>query len=142
MKFLWSAVSLLAVSLACLGLAGCGRQDDPRITPLETARKSLDSALTAWQNGRPPGKVDATSPPVQVVDSLWKRGEKLKSHEILGEESDAEGLRWFKVRLELDKAGGSQEARYLVMGSTNITVFREEDYMLSRSWKTMDNNKK
>lgn len=132
-------VILLPMLLGCMGLTGCGRKGDPRITPLATARSALDTALNAWQNGQPPGKIEATSPPLQVVDSVWKEGEKLKSHEILSEESDDDGLRWFKVRLEFDKAGGSQEVRYLVMGSTNITVFREEDYMLSRKWKTMDN---
>lgn len=122
--------------LACLTLTGCGgRRGDPRVPPLATAREALKTALTAWQNGQPHGKIEATSPPIEVVDSVWQRGAKLKSYEIIGEESDPEGLRWFSVRLQLEKAGSPQEVRYLVMGQTSLTVFRKEDYDLSRSWK-------
>jgi hypothetical protein len=135
---------LVFMLLAGAALTGCADRPngDPRITPLETAREALDSSMKAWQNGQPPGKIDGTTPSVQVVDSVWKRGEKLKGYEVVGEESDQDGLRWFSVRLQLEKSDSSQRVKYLVMGTTSITVFREEDYNLSRSWKTMDNNKK
>jgi hypothetical protein len=130
----------LVTVLAGVTLTGCAERPggDPRITPLETARQALDSSMKAWQNGQPSGKIDATSPPVQAVDSVWKRGEKLKGYEIIGEESDQDGLRWFSVRLQLERSDSGQPVKYLVMGTTSITVFREEDYNLSRSWKTMD----
>jgi hypothetical protein len=139
-SFVRIPIGLLFMMFAGVAFTGCAERPggDPRITPPEKAREALESSMKAWQNGQPPGMIEATSPPVQVVDSVWKRGEKLKNYEILGEETDPEGLRWFSVRLQLEKSDSSQPVKYLVMGSTSITVFREEDYNLSRSWKTMD----
>jgi hypothetical protein len=135
-------LGLIVALLASAAVVGCGRRmGDPRVTPLATARDALETALKAWQNGQPHGKIEATSPPIEVVDSVWKRGEKLKGYESISEESDPDGLRWFSVRLRLEKAGSSEEVRYVVMGQDSIKVFRKEDYDLSRSWKGVGEKK-
>jgi hypothetical protein len=136
-SFRRSHASLLVSLLACWTLCGCGRAKDPRITPAETARQSLGAALTAWQDGQAAGKIETTSPPVQVVDSVWSKGRKLDSHEILSEETEEDGLRWFSVRLNLQGPQASEVVRYVVLGRSPVFVYREEDYMLSRRWKGM-----
>jgi len=135
------ALGLLIMLLASGAMIGCGRKGDPRVTPLGTARDALETTLKAWQNGQPHGKLESTSPPIEVVDSVWKRGEKLKNFDSINEESDPDGLRWFSVRLTLGNATGSEEARYVVMGQTSLKVFRKEDYDLSRSWKGVGDKK-
>src|SRR5437660_269379 len=73
--------------LACL-VVGCGgaKTDSDFIPPDSLVEKALLTALTAWQEGKTPGTIKGTSPPIQVVDAQWQSGQKLKSFEILGEE--------------------------------------------------------
>jgi hypothetical protein len=83
--------------------------------------------LTAWQNGKPPGVLAGTSPPVQVVDAQWQSGQKLKSFEILGED-EAEGApRWFAVKLTL-ASGQEQTVHYVIVGKESVWVYRDEDF--------------
>lgn len=139
---LWQTFAVLILApLVSTAITGCGRKGDPRVTPEAAARQALESALTAWQNGQAHGKIAGTSPPVEVADSVWKRGEKLKSYQIIGEVDSPDGLRWFSVRLQLASAEGSQEVQYLVMGKTALKIFRKEDYDLSRSWKGVGQKK-
>jgi hypothetical protein len=136
-SFRLSYAGLLFSLLACWTLCGCGRPKDPRITPAETARQSLGAALAAWQDGQAAGKIETTSLPIQVVDSVWLKGRKLDSYEILSEEPDEDGLRWYSVRLNLQGPKASEVVRYLVIGRSPVFVYREADYMQSRSWKGM-----
>ena len=105
-------------------------------TPGDVARKSLEAALTAWQNGQQPGSIQAANPAVQATDSDWSGGKKLESFEILGEEP-ADSDKRFKVKLNLGKAAPAVEATYIVLGADPVLVFRSSDYdrMIN-----MDNN--
>jgi hypothetical protein len=110
-------------------LAGCSRQgtrNQDFIPPSDKAKKALTAALDYWQAGNPPGTVPGTSPKVEVVDSKWRNGQKLKSYEILGEEPGSEP-RFFKVRLTPTQ-GAPQEVQYAVFGIEPLHVYREEDY--------------
>jgi hypothetical protein len=131
----WLPVSSLASILLCASLCGCEGKTDARVTPKETARKSLEAALTSWQNGQEAGEIQTVSPPVQVVDSVWAKGRKLASYEILGEESDEYGVRWFSVRLNLADPEASEDVRYVVKGRSPVWVYRQEDHERSRGWK-------
>lgn len=128
-------ISALATMLTCIALSGCTEKKDARVTPAETARQSLDAALTAWKNGQPAGEIRTVSPPVQVVDSVWAKGRKLESYEILNEETQADGLRLFSVRLNLGSPNASEEVRYIVKGRSPIWVSREEDHKRSQNWQ-------
>ena len=92
-----------------------------------TARQSLEAALTAWQQGQRPGRIEAVSPPVQAADCKWQAGQKLGGFEILQEEP-GDGPRWFVVRLKLRQPSGEQVVRYVVVGRDPVWVFREDDY--------------
>lgn len=115
--------------LAALG-AGCGNSNsgyDRYVPSSDTARTSLEAALTAWQNGQPPGKIETVSPPLQVVDAVWQRGRKLRSFLILSEET-GDGPHWFSVRLTFTAPNSESVVRYVVLGRDPIWVYREEDY--------------
>ena len=115
--------------LACL-CAGCGHNGgsfDDYVPKAQTAREALAAALTAWQNGAAPGKIEAVSPAVQAVDFQWQAGQKLQSYEIL-EEIQGDGPKRFSVKLTLAGSGAAQEVRYVVLGREPLWVYREEDY--------------
>lgn len=119
-------LALLAAGLTAL--AGCSREGTKveDFTPsADKARPALEAALDHWKSGQPPGKVPGTTPAVEVVDSKWRGGQKLKGYEIVGEEPGEP--RYFKVRLTL-ATGAPQEARYAVIGIDPLLVYREEDF--------------
>ena len=115
--------------LVLLLLAGCHKSESDYETPDDVAQKALSTALTAWQNGQPPGKIEGSSRPIQVIDARWQNGDKLENFEILGEEEPAtQGpSRWFSVKLKAP--GGKEETvRYVLVGKESIWIYREEDF--------------
>jgi hypothetical protein len=137
----YSTVLFIPWRRVCLGLlasllvCGCTAKKDARGTPEETARQSLDAALTAWRNGQPTGELPNASPPVQVVDSVWAKGRKLESYEILNAGTETDGLRWFSVRLTLGNPNANEEVRYVVKGRSPVWVYRQEDLKRSQNWQ-------
>jgi hypothetical protein len=115
---------------------GCGSGAGAYTPSAQTARQSLEAALTAWQEGKPPGRIDATNPPVQVVDSAWQAGEKLSRFEVLREE-ESDDTKQFTVRLEMKTPAGQKEVHYVVHGLEPVWVYREEDFARALN---MDNN--
>ncbi len=117
--------------LACLLLAvtGCGggRREKDYLPPESKARTALESALTAWQNGQPIGKITGGATTVQVVDSEWKAGQKLASYEIVRAEP-GNGPPKFTVNLQVQGAPAAREVRYVVVGIDPLWVYRETDY--------------
>ena len=122
-KLLTLSAGMLVLLTAC-SREGTRTQDF--IPPTEKARQALEAALNHWQGGHPPGKVPGTNPPIEVQDFKWKAGQKLKSYEIVGEESGTEP-RFFKVRLT-PAEGAPIEVKYAVFGIDPLHVYREEDY--------------
>ncbi len=127
----------LVALFACSVLSGCRQTKDARATPAKTAREALEVALNAWQNGQSSGKIENASPPVQAVDSIWSKGRKLQSYEILSEDTEADGVRWFSVRLSLQKPESTETVRYVVKGRSPVWIYREEDHQRSQSWQGM-----
>ncbi len=125
---------LLVLPLALAAGGGCSRSGR-QVPPAGSARQALESALNAWQNGHPVGKIETASPPVQAVDSGWGKGQKLASYEILEEVTREDGRRCFKVRLNLQKPAVSQEVHYLVIGTSPMWIYREEDYKNFQNWE-------
>jgi hypothetical protein len=114
-------------ALACVGCSGAGTE---RYIPDEkAARTALDATLNAWKNGEPYGRISTVSPPVQVFDSQWQAGQKLAGFQVLKEEQEpGNRLRWFTVRLTMQKPAGDVTVRYVVVGNSPLYVYREQDY--------------
>jgi hypothetical protein len=126
---LMRSVVLGGLLLAC---AGCGAGGYERYVPPEqVARQALEAALTAWQNGKPPGQVEAGPPVVEAVDSKWKAGQKLNQFEILGEDAGGQGPTFFSVRLTVKGSAKAEVVRYVVVGRDPLWVYREADYQTS-----------
>jgi hypothetical protein len=117
--------------------AGCTKapQSNERFVPNDgAARPALKAALEAWRQEKPTGRLAETSPPVQVVDTHRKPGQRLVEYQILGQ-SAQENARYYTVRLTLDAPPESQLARYLVFGIDPLWVFRFEDYEMISHWE-------
>src|SRR5262245_57789572 len=92
-------------------VAGCGSSDSANgyFPPEDQARRALDTALSAWQQGAIPGQVPGTANPViQLVDSHIGPGRRLKSYQVLGL-APGDGPRVFTVQLNLE--GPTAEVR-------------------------------
>ena len=127
--------SLLALaSLVLLAGTSCG---GPSMNPeLTRARTALDASLTAWREGKRPGLIAGTDPPVQVVDNEWTNGRKLAAFEVLRETPSTADKR-FVARLTYAAPPATAEVTYIVLGASPIAVFREDDYARTLN---MDNN--
>jgi hypothetical protein len=124
------------VVLAMCGLSiGCGRKAPDYIPSVKNSREALDTALSAWVRGQSIGPINTVSPPIQVVDSDWWRGQRLASYEVVGEETTKDGLPCFSVRLHKSQPSGEETVNYLVTGKAQMWVYREEDYKRSQSWE-------
>jgi hypothetical protein len=98
------------------------------------ARSAVEAALTDWQNGRPPGEVNGTSPQVQIVDTHRRAEQRLERFEILGEVGGDAG-RCFSVRLVLENPTEELKVRFIVVGVNPLWVFREEDFTMLTHWE-------
>ena len=104
--------------------------------PADRARAALEAALNAWRDGKRPGNIADTDPPVQAVDNEWTNGRKLAAFEVVAERPSESDKR-FVVRLRYKAPEAAAEAVYVVLGASPIAVFREEDYARTLN---MDNN--
>jgi hypothetical protein len=104
--------------------------------PADRARAALGASLNAWRQGKRPGDLEGTYPPVQAIDNDWTNGRKLTAFEILREQP-SESDRRFVVKLTYAAPVTVTEAIYIVLGASPIAVFREEDYARTMN---MDNN--
>jgi hypothetical protein len=119
--------------LAGMTLSGCGKGYSPKSG---AARSALETALTAWQEGKAIGRIDGTTPPIEVEDGDWFNGKKLASFEILGEEPKEYGVPCFSVRLNFASPPASKEVRYIVhRGGDLLWVRQENDYKRSMNWE-------
>jgi hypothetical protein len=121
-------IGMAAAATFVLSLAGCEGTGNARFVPdAELARSSLQTALSAWRDGRPCGPIEST-PPIRIADSLWQNGQQIGSFEIGDEQADADGTKQFPVKLTLKKDGKTREVRYMVHGRDPVWVFSEADY--------------
>jgi hypothetical protein len=126
-----------AVAMSLLACLAAGCSNSSAYAPSgHDSRQALEAVLTAWQNGKSPGTIETTSPPVHVVDSAWQGGQKLDRYSILSEE-DQDGVKRYNVRLSLKDPRGERNATYVVMGREPVWVYREDDY---QRMLNMDNN--
>jgi hypothetical protein len=125
----------LVVLALCAVNNGCGRKSPDYIPSAQTGREALETALSAWVNGQPVGPINTVSPPIQVVDSAWWKGQRLTSFEVISEEKNQDGLPCFSVRLHKSRPPSEETVRYLVTGTAQLWVYREEDYKKSQSWE-------
>jgi hypothetical protein len=127
----------LLVAGLVIAAVGCSGSADPNrfYPPDDRARRALDAALTAWQQGAPPGPVaGAADPRVEFIDSHNGPGRRLKAYTVLGL-APGDGPKVFTVQLSLDGPAAEVRARYYVIGIDPVWVIRQEDYDMLNHWE-------
>lgn len=114
-------------AFALLLLGACSRRGEGQFIPQEAAaRRALESSLDAWRNGRAkPGELTLDAVSIEVMDSLWSSGQKLKAYEIAAVPA-GDGPPRFTVKLSL--ATGERTVTYVVLGKNPIWVYTEAEY--------------
>ncbi len=133
-----SQLYVLAAALLPLAAVGCGASGgvDAYKPSTKQARTALETALSAWRDGKTIDQIEA-KPSVRAVDSGWRNGDQIDSFEILDEQETSDGVKQFKVKLGLKSPKEPIETNFMVHGLDPVYVFREEDYKRTID---MDNN--
>lgn len=108
-------------------LTGCGETSAPTAAPADQARKTLDSALGSWVEGKTVDAMKAANPSILVEDPKWKKGVALKKFEVKGEGKPSGAERVFTVTLTLADPTGkesTEQVDYRVGTAPILTVFR------------------
>src|SRR5262245_25666713 len=126
----------LVLCLLAAWSSGCGRGTGyERYIPSEpAARRALESALKAWQDGLPAGAIAGESPRIEAVDSFRRPGQRLRTYEVLGEVKGKDRPRCFAVLLRLENPSEEQKLRYYVVGIDPLWVLRQEEYEMMIHW--------
>jgi hypothetical protein len=129
--------TLLGIAVGCTLALGCDTRAQPTakpfIPPVATARAALTTALDAWKDGRPSGRIDAQPAAIQFVDLTRKPDQRLTGFEILGEVPD-DHYRCFKVRLFLEQPDERPLVRYFIFGMNPLWVYRADDLEMITHW--------
>lgn len=130
-EFSWSpfrpARYAAALAIGLLVLSGCTQTAAPAPADETQARKTLEQALAAWQQGQTVEAMKQANPPIHVSDPSWKKGDSLKRYEVSGSGKPSGAEREFTVTLWLANAAGKEhktEVAYKVGTSPIHTVFR------------------
>ncbi len=124
LRIIGAVVGLVAI--------GCARAPDGSATPLPKpadARAAMEAALGCWKAGRPTGRRESTTPPVQIMDSFRKPGQSVDGWEILGQ-TTLERAVAMTVRVKFTRPEATETIRFLLLGTDPVLVFRQEDYDL------------
>jgi hypothetical protein len=117
----------LAALLALIAVAGCEGTAAPVVADEEKARKTLETAMTAWQQGETVDGMKKASPSIVVADPKWERGDKLSKFEVSGGGKPSGAERAFTVTLWLVDSKGKdarEQVVYKVGTDPILTVFR------------------
>jgi hypothetical protein len=125
-------LALLAGTLFCSGCAANAGQQ--YIPSQEAGQRTLETALTAWQNGATPLSLIEEGPPgIRLVDTHHKPEQKLSAFTVLGP-TTGDVHRCYAVRLVLDNPREEVRARFMVMGLDPLWVVRYEDFEMFAHW--------
>ena len=93
------------------------------------AKSALTAALDAWKSGQEkPGSITNLKPAIEVQDSVWGSGRKLKSFEIGEEQASKDGPPRFSVELTFADKPEIEKTDYVVVGKDPLWVMREKDF--------------
>lgn len=136
-KTRWAALCLV-VSAVLVILSGCGPGPEKRFVPsTESAEQTLETALTAWQNGKKPPclaqEKSPATPAIQLIDTHHKKDQRLAKFTVLGP-TTGDATRCYAVRLSFENPSEEARARFVVLGLDPLWVMRYEDYEMVAHW--------
>ncbi len=121
-----------SLSLLLIFVSGCGSGGSSVSSYQPTgqsAKDALTTALDAWKSGRAaPGTIATGKPTLEVLDSVWGSGRKLKEFQIGDETVSPDNPTRFKVKLTFADGPTTADVEYVVFGKDPIHVCHEKDY--------------
>jgi hypothetical protein len=132
-----SALGSWLIAGCALIAVGCnsGPTTERFVPAPERACQALEQALRSWQQGRPPGKLEAiANPAVILVDTCRRPEQALDQFTILGE-APGEGPRCFAVNLRLQNPEETQQVRFVIFGEDPLWVYRYENFEMMIHWE-------
>lgn len=124
-----ATLGLVVAVAGCRARPGAGQAAVPSE---EAACQALQVVLDAWRDGVS-GPLRTTTTAVEVADQHRKPGQRLRKYTILGP-APGDVPRCFAVRLFLEGPTEELRARYIVVGTNPMWVFRYEDYEMMVHW--------
>lgn len=123
-------LSRAAALILIVAITGCGGSQVSTYHPKGvTARDALTVALTTWKSGaEKPGTIETQTPKIQVQDSGWESGQKLKDFVIGEEHPSTDGPTHFTVELTIEGEAVAQKAEYYILGRDPLWVIKDKDY--------------
>ncbi len=106
---------------------GC-RSNTPSPAQPEKARETLQTVLTAWQNGDSVESLGKRNPAITASDPRWRDGVRLLRYEIAADSTPSGYDLQFHVALWVEEAGGKKTQEnvvYTVSTSPKLVVLRE-----------------
>ena len=121
----------LCMFLMLFTITGCGSGSS--VTSFHpqgsVAKTALTTALDAWKSGQEkPGSITTQKPAIEVQDSVWGSGRKLKSFEVGEEQAAKDGPPRFTVELTFADKPETEKTDYVVVGKDPLWVMREKDF--------------
>ncbi|MEW4529083.1 hypothetical protein [Maioricimonas sp. JC845] len=121
-----TALTLVLLTLL-VGIAGCGGSERPVIES-DQAEPALQSALSAWQEGKGMSSLLDADPPIRVADEDWLDGHRLTEFRLEG--GERVGPQWIATAtLSLqqgDRPPVERRVRYVVIAGTEISIIRQD----------------
>ena len=138
LRFVGVRVSHVIALLVAVNAAGCGGSSTTYTPTTETAKETLNRALTSWQKGEKSDALEKASPAIHVGDSQWQDGKALESFEILAEEPvPGPSNKMFSVNIKLKGGKSAAKTKYIVAGRDPTWVYQEDNF---KRLLNMDNN--
>lgn len=124
-----TSLSLSLLLILASGCGGGGGSVSSYQPTGQSAKNALTTALEAWKSGREaPGTIANGKPTLEVQDSVWGSGRKLKDFQIGDEQVSPGNPTRFKVKLTFANNPTTADVEYVVFGIDPIHVCHEKDY--------------
>ena len=120
--------STIRVSLVVVFLLGCVPAIPETDFDSSLAREVLDTALTAWKDGKAKS-LSKRTPPIRFVDEDWRAGYRLAKFEVMHPSEPIQPRKGTHIQLTLIAPNGKRidrPAEYQITLSPNIAVLRSD----------------
>lgn len=120
--------NLIRVSLVVVCLIGCVPAMPETDFDSSLASEVLDSALTAWRDGKAK-TLSQRNPPIRFVDEDWRAGYRLKSFEVRHPDELIQPRKGTQIQLTLVDPNGktiTRSVEYQITLTPHLAVLRSD----------------
>lgn len=119
---------MIRASLVVVCLVGCVPAVPETDFDSSLAREVLDTALTAWKEGKAK-TLAKRNPPIRFVDEDWRAGYRLTKFELVNPDEPIQPRKGAQIQLTLTDRSGkttTRPAEYQITLTPNLAVLRSD----------------